>query len=143
MKQYFIRPVLRLALVLLVLNITADCAFCCKQAVDSSEQLLPLSHYGQAVEICMRVLSDPTHEYDQETATDLCVGRLVRLSDTVVQMEHRHRTQKPYPAEDIAYIMGLMGIVQKDRKQDLSSSHTALSVTQAIESRLALLLANP
>lgn len=106
-------------------------------------QLFPLSCYGQAIEICMRVLADRMHQYDRETAIDLCVGRLVRLSDAVIQMEHLHLTKKPYPPEDITYVIALMGIVAKERLEDLDLSKTALSLVTSIESRLALLLRYP
>ena len=91
----------------------------------------------------MRVLTDHMHQYDKETATDLCVGRLLRLSDAVIQMEQMHAAKKQYPSEDIVYIIGLMGVVQKERREALEMSKTASSMVCAIESRLTKLLHYP
>ena len=145
MKKFFEMPALELAIMLTVLNITAVAgpAAVCNQTIDYCERLFPLSCYGQAVEICMRVLADPMHQYDRETTTDLCVGRLFRLSNAVVQMEHTHLTKKPYPPEDITYIISLMGAVHKERQEDLCLSQIALSMVASIESRLELLLRYP
>lgn len=122
--------------------ISAHVTAVCRQP-DCCQRLLPLSCYGQAVEICMRVLADPIHHYDQETATDLCVGRLFRLSQAVLQMEGTQLAKKPYPSEDIAYIIGLMGLVIKMRQQDLTVSNGALTMVASIEARLAKLLHYP
>lgn len=104
------------------------------------ERLFPLSWYGQAMEICMRVLTDSKHEYDQVTASDLCLGRLVRLSHTVKRMEYMHRTKKLYPYEDIAYMLALVSVVAKARQYELRANTVASSIVVAIKSRLALLL---
>jgi hypothetical protein len=109
----------------------------------SNERLFPLSCYGQAVEICMRVVSDHKHYYDNETAADLCVGRLCRLARAVEQMEDKHMTQQRYCSEDIVYILGLMGVVYKEQAEALASSVMASSLFSSIESRLALLLRFP
>ena len=104
------------------------------------ERLLPLSCYGQAIQICMRVLADSKYQCDSETAIDLCVGRLCRLAQAVGQMEHKHKSSYGYPPEDIAYIIGLMGIVHQERQHDLKLSQTGLLLMMSIESKLALLL---
>lgn len=109
----------------------------------SSERLFPLSCYGQAVEICMRVVSDNKHCYDADTAADLCMGRLCRLSQTVGQIERKHMTQQRYCSEDIAYILGLMGVIYKEQEESLSLNAMASSLFSSIESRLALLLRCP
>lgn len=106
-------------------------------------RLFPGSCYGQAVEICMRVLQDTQHEYDLMTALDLCIGRLVRLSHAVVAMEQTHKILKPYPSEDIRYILGLMSLIAQARQQDIESCPTAQSMITSIESRLETLVPNP
>lgn len=108
-----------------------------------SERLFPLSCYGQAVEICMRVVSDHKHYYDTDTAIDLCLGRLCRLAQAVEQMERKHMTQQRYCSEDITYVLGLMGVVYKEQAELLAFSPMASRLFLSIESRLALLLRCP
>ncbi len=143
MKKFF-----NMQLLAMVLSLFYGAAICSvsglnKNVFDYYERLFPLSSYGQAVEICMRVLTDHMHQYDKETATDLCVGRLLRLSDAVIQIEQMHAAKKQYPSEDIVYIIGLMGVVQKERREALEMSKTASSMVCAIESRLTKLLHYP
>lgn len=111
--------------------------------LDNYETLFPLSYYGQALSICMRVLTDSKYNYDTETAADLCVGRLYRLASAVLQMEHCHMTQNRYPFEDIVYMLGLLGAVYKERQEAIRSNKVASCLLSSIEGRLALLLRNP
>ena len=115
----------------------------CSDRSVAPERLFPLSPYGQAVELCMRVMSDQQHCYDAETAADLCVGRLCRLAQAVKQMERRHMAQQKYCQEDVAYILGLMGIVCKERVESFAVNTLASSLFKSIESSLALLLRYP
>ena len=143
MKKFFNMRILKIMLSIFYIAVTGHASCACKDASYYYERLFPLTCYGQAVEICMRVLADHMHQYDQETATDLCVGRLARLSDTVIKMEQLHAIDKQYPPEDITYIIGLMGVVQKERQEALEMSKTAASMVSAIESRLTRLLSDP
>jgi hypothetical protein len=104
------------------------------------ERLFPMSCYGQVIEICMRVIADRTHKFDPETAIDLYAGRLFRLAHAVGNMENRHKAKFCYPPEDIAYAIGLIGIVHRARQEDLRLSPTCLALMMSIEARLARLL---
>lgn len=103
-------------------------------------QLFPSTWYTQALEVCMRVMADKKHTYDPMTASDLCLGRLVRLYDIVGQMEVIHATKRPYCPEDITYMLALVRTVHKVRSETLAQSKQAVPLIVAIEKRLVKII---
>lgn len=100
------------------------------------DQLFPSSCFCQALEVCMRVIADKKHTYDATTASDLCVGRLIRLYDIVGQIETVHVTRRPYPREDLTYMLALVRAVNNVQKDLIVNSRQAAPLFFAIEKRL-------
>lgn len=105
------------------------------------DRLFPSTWYTQALEVCMRVLADKKHAYDAMTASDLCVGRLIRLYDIVEHMEVVHTTKRPLPKEDITYMLALVRTVCRARDDTLTHTQQAQPLVKAIELRLVHLIA--
>jgi hypothetical protein len=104
-------------------------------------RLFPISYFTQAVQVCMRLLTDVLNvNYDYETASDLCVGRLARLKSAVVRMENRQHQNIKYPHEDIVYLAALIRIVAQRRVCDVENNEQARCLIGSVETCLAHML---
>lgn len=123
---------LKTVYIFIILRVT-----CLTLCTDFFDHIAPISLCAQVVEICMRIISDSTKNYDEATQIDLCVGRLVRLNAVTGLLLHN---QANIVEHDIKYLISLTHIAKTRQKHILEKSPYALSLINSAQAHIARML---
>lgn len=118
---------------LLALFFTANIVLQANSHDTVMDELFAPSWFSHACQTCMRTISDQGHNYDCSTATDLYIGRLVRLHAAMHNMAKIDCKKRALPPEDLHYLRRLIATANHIHYEKLSQAPWGQNILDAIE----------